>query len=206
MVSTTLLDIAMNHSDKIIRDAQLGNKDAFNKLVSLWYKRIYNFAFKYFNDHDSATEAAQRTFISLYQNLAKLQEVEKFKPWLYKIALNFCRDEERRNSNRSKLIVVREDQVDDMVTRIPDNDNPTPDKLYMQREISDLVVKSIERLNEEQKEVLIMKEYEGLKFREIAEIIGISENTVKSRLYYGFANLKKIIEKERIFKESMSYE
>ena len=88
---------------------------------------------------------------------------------------------------------------------IPDTENSGPDTLYMQRQISELVLNSIEKLNEEQREVLIMKEYEGLKFREIAEIIGISENTVKSRLYYGFSNLKKIIEKERVYKESVNY-
>ncbi|MEQ6118935.1 RNA polymerase sigma factor [Reichenbachiella sp. MALMAid0571] len=205
MNSATLLDIAMNHSEKIIRDAQAGDKRAFNKLVSLWYKRIYNFSYKYFNDHDLATEAAQRTFISLFKSLPNLQEIEKFKPWLYKIVLNFCRDEERKANTRSKLVIANNDKQDYVIMNIPDTENSEPDTLYMQNQISELVLNSIEKLNEEQKEVLIMKEYEGLKFREIAEIIGISENTVKSRLYYGFSNLKKIIEKERVYKESVNY-
>ncbi|MFY0654092.1 MAG: sigma-70 family RNA polymerase sigma factor [Cyclobacteriaceae bacterium] len=205
MVSTTLLDIAMTHSEKIIRDAQAGDKGAFNKLVSLWYKRIYNFSFKYFNDHDCATEAAQRTFISMFKSLRTLHDIDKFKPWLYTIALNFCRDEERMSKSRSKLVVVSDDEQEKRMANIPDNDNPAPDRLYMQNQVSELVLNSIEKLAEEQKEVVIMKEYEGLKFREIAEIIGVSENTVKSRLYYGFSNLKKILEKERVFKESVNY-
>lgn len=204
MNSTTLLDIAMSHSEKIIIDARHGDRKAFNKLVGLWYKRIYNFSYKYFNDHDLATETTQRTFISVFDNLSRLNDLEKFKPWLYKIALNFCRDEERKTHNRLK-VVVNDSSQEDAARDIEDTETAGPDQLYMQSQVSELVLNSIEKLNEEQKEVLIMKEYEGLKFREIAEIIGISENTVKSRLYYGFANLKKILEKERVFKESVNY-
>ena len=205
MNSATLLDIVMSHSDKIIRNAQAGDKGAFNKLVSLWYKRIYNFAFKYFNEHDMATEVAQRTFINLFKSLPALKDTEKFKPWLYKIALNNCRDEERKATTRSKLIVVTDEQNEHMVGNVEDQSNPAPDKIYMQNQISELVLGSLEKLNEEQKEVVIMKEYEGLKFREIAEIVGVSENTIKSRLYYGFSNLKKMIEKERVYQESINY-
>ena len=196
----------MNHSEKIIRDAQAGNKRAFNKLVSLWYKRIYNFAYKYFNDHDMATEASQRTFISLYESLSKLEDVGRFKPWLYKIVLNFCRDEDRRANNRSKLVVIKKEDNTNELANVEDLNNAAPDQLFMQNQVSEMVLNSLEKLNEEQKEVVIMKEYEGLKFREIADIVGVSENTVKSRLYYGFANLRKILEKERVFIESINYE
>ncbi len=205
MSSATLLDIAMNHSEKLIHDAQQGDRKAFNKLVSLWYKRIYNFSHKYFNDHDMATEVSQRTFISLFSSLPKLQEVASFKPWLYKIALNTCRDEERKASSRSRLVVSHGGDSESVAHQVPDHDNPAPDKLFMQHQVSELVLGAIEQLSEEQREVLIMKEYEGFKFREIAEVIGVSENTVKSRLYYGLSNLKKIIEKERVYKESVNY-
>jgi len=60
-------------------------------------------------------------------------------------------------------------------------------------------------LNDEQREVVIMKEYEGLKFREIAEVLNISENTVKSRMYYGLDGLRKILEKRNINKETIGY-
>ncbi|MFT7032284.1 MAG: RNA polymerase sigma factor (sigma-70 family) [Cyclobacteriaceae bacterium] len=206
MNSATLLDIAMNHSEKIIRDAQAGDKRAFNKLVSLWYKRIYNFAYKYFNDYDMATEVSQRTFISLYESLSKLEDVGRFKSWLYKIVLNFCRDEDRRTKSRSKLMVVKEDDNINELVNVEESSNATPDQLFMQNQVSEMVLNSLEKLTKEQKEVVIMKEYEGLKFREIADIVGVSENTVKSRLYYGFSNLRKILEKERVFIESINYE
>ena len=84
--------------------------------------------------------------------------------------------------------------------------NENPEKLMQQAELSDLLQKCLLELSGEQREVIIMKEYEGLKFREIAEALNISENTVKSRMYYGLDGLKKILEKNRITKETIGYE
>lgn len=201
MNSGTLLDIAMNHSDKIILQAQQGDRNAFNKLVSLWYKRIYNFAFKYFNDHDMASEVAQNSFIILFKSLKNLRDITKFKSWLYTIALNKCREEERRAGNRSKLVVLGDESYQESERMVGEKEELRPDQQLMRKEASDLVLSALESISEEQREVIIMKEYEGLKFREIAEILEVSENTVKSRLYYGFSHLKKLITEKGKYKE-----
>ena len=101
MYAGTLLDIAMTHSDNLISRAQEGDKIAFDRLVKLWYRRIYNFAFKYFADHDLSMEVTQRTFISMYAKIGSLREVSKFRPWLYRIASNFCHEEERKSDKDS---------------------------------------------------------------------------------------------------------
>jgi RNA polymerase sigma factor (sigma-70 family) len=84
--------------------------------------------------------------------------------------------------------------------------NDNPEKQYQQTELSDILQKSLMELSAEQREVVIMKEFEGLKFREIAEVLNISENTVKSRMYYGLDGLKKILERRNITRETISYE
>lgn len=201
MNSGTLLDIAMNHSDKIILRAQQGDRGAFNKLVSLWYKRIYNFAFKYFNDHDLASEVAQGTFISLFKSLSGLRDIEKFKSWIYTIALNKCREEERSAGSRSRVVVLPNEAQEHYVDNVQEDIRRQPDAALIRNELSEIVLSALKTLSEEQREVIIMKEYEGLKFREIAEIIGVSENTIKSRLYYGFKNLRSTLEKEEKFNE-----
>jgi RNA polymerase sigma-70 factor (ECF subfamily) len=81
-----------------------------------------------------------------------------------------------------------------------------PEKQLQQAELSDILQSALRELNEEQREVVIMKEYEGLKFREIAEVLNISENTVKSRMYYGLDGLRKILERKNINKETIGYE
>src|SRR5690606_30465743 len=81
-----------------------------------------------------------------------------------------------------------------------------PERQYHHAEVSDILQRALMELSDEQREVVIMKEYEGLKFREIAEALNISENTAKSRMYYGLDGLKKILEKKQITKDTLGYE
>jgi RNA polymerase sigma factor (sigma-70 family) len=81
-----------------------------------------------------------------------------------------------------------------------------PERQFQHSELSEILQKALYELNDDQREVVIMKEYEGLKFREIAEALNISENTVKSRMYYGLDGLRKILERKNIDKDSMGYE
>lgn len=199
----------MMHSDTLIVRAKTGDQSAQGKLVQLWYKRIYNFGYKFFLDHDMAMEVSQKTFISMYRNVQSLQDTARFKSWLYKIAVNYCREEARkRKGNRSLSF--------DLVWNREAEDSPhwessgqrfdNPERQLQQTELSDILQKALLELSEEQREVVIMKEYEGLKFREIAEALNLSENTVKSRMYYGLDGLKKILEKRNINKNTIGYE
>ncbi|UXP31446.1 RNA polymerase sigma factor [Reichenbachiella agarivorans] len=197
----SLPNIALDHTEKLIERAKLGDKKSFNEVVGLWYKKIYNFCYKYCHDHDQASEAAQRTFIKVYDHLLKLEDIGKFKSWLYIIALNVCREESRRMTRVAKMFVSDGDDS----KHVEVDGGETFAQVYDRSELSSIVIASLNQLGEEQKEVILMKEYEGLKFREIAEVLNISENTVKSRLYYGLSNLKKILVKNRAFKESYDY-
>jgi RNA polymerase sigma-70 factor (ECF subfamily) len=208
-VAETLLDIAMMHSDTLIARAREGDKNAQGRLVQLWYKRIYNFSYKYFFDHDQAMEVAQKTFISMHKNLAGLQEVTRFKSWLYTIAVNYCREEVRKKKNNRSLSLNdfgTEDRENSYRWEESHHRRENPERQLRHSELSDLLQECLMQLPAEQKEVVIMKEYEGMKFREIAEALNISENTVKSRMYYGLDALKKILEQKRITKETIGYE
>lgn len=206
----TLLDIAMMHSDALIARAREGDKHAQGRLVQLWYKRIYNFGYKFFFDHDLAMEVAQKTFISMHRNLHALQETGRFKSWLYTIAVNFCREELRKRKGGVKAMSLHDlkagEGEDSYRWEASGHRHENPDRQLRLAELSDLLQSCLLELSVEQREVVIMKEYEGLKFREIAEALNISENTVKSRMYYGLEGLKKILEKRNISKETIGYE
>lgn len=209
MHAETLLDIAMMHSDTLIVKGQGGDQSAQGKLVQLWYKRIYNFGYKFFLDHDMAMEVCQKTFISMCRNLGTLQDASRFKPWLYKIAVNFCREEARKRKGNRSLpfdLVWNRDAEDSPQWESSGQRHDDPERQLQQLELSDILQRALLELNEEQREIVIMKEYEGLKFREIAEILNISENTVKSRMYYGLDGLKKILEKRNINRNTIGYE
>jgi RNA polymerase sigma factor (sigma-70 family) len=208
-VAETLPNSVMMHADALLERARQGDKNAQGKLVQVWYKRIYNFAYKFFYDHDLAMEVSQKTFISMHRNLAGLQEVTRFKSWLYTIAVNYCREELRkRKASRSVSLndfAPGESEVS-YKWEASSGKMDNPEKQLRHTELSDLLQQCLMELSAEQREVVIMKEYEGLKFREIAEALQISENTVKSRMYYGLDGLKKILEKKQITKEALGYE
>jgi RNA polymerase sigma-70 factor (ECF subfamily) len=209
MHAKKIQDEAMMHSDSLIERARSGDRIAQGKLVQLWYKRIYNYCYKFFLDHDLAMEASQKTFISMCRNIEALQDVMRFKSWLYKIAVNCCREEARRTKGTRAVSL-------DQVINLDSEESPhwektvrkqeDPEKQFQQQELSDMLQQCLMELSNEQREVVIMKEFEGLKFREIAEALNLSENTVKSRMYYGLDALKRILEKRNITKETISYE
>lgn len=199
----------MPQTDFLITAARNGDSVALNQLVKQWYKRIYNFAFKYFNDHDQAMEVAQKTFISMNKNLSSLKEDAKFKSWLYRIAANYCHEEARKQKSRwifpfMKIDSNRDKQsIDNSASQHREDD---PERELDNQELKTLLKKALSKLPEEQRMVVIMKEYEGLKIREIAEAMDISENTVKSRLYYALGSLKQLLEQWNINKETIHYE
>ena len=199
----------MMHSDTLVTRAKDGDQSAQGKLVQLWYKRIYNFSYKFFMDHDQAMEVSQKTFISMCKNLQSLQDNARFKSWLYKIAVNYCREEARRKKNDRSLsfdIVWNRDAEDSPKWESTGQRFDNPESQLHRLELADILQQALGELNVEQREVVIMKEYEGLKFREIAEVLNISENTVKSRMYYGLDGLRKILDRKNINKDTIGYE
>lgn len=189
----TLENIAINHSQSLILKAQKGDQKAFGKLVGLWYKRIYNFCLKYSGDHDMAMEATQKTFIAVYKNIKRLKDSQRFRYWIYKIALNQCRAEDRKRKQKSWHSIFHNKEAVEVVDEFHN-----PELEYQKMEKEEIICDMLMSLPEDQRVLVIMKEYEGMKFREISDALGISESTAKSRLYYGLSRLRRMIEKSEL--------
>lgn len=197
------------HADVLVAHAKEGDAIAQGKLMQAWYKRIYNFGYKFFFDHDLAMEVAQKTFIAMYRNIGNLQEESRFRPWLYTIATNCCREElrKRKTARSVSLHDLRPgEEEESQAWEVAGHRTENPERSMRQTELSDILHRCLLQLSEEQREVVIMKEYEGLKFREIADALGISENTVKSRMYYGLEAMKRMLERLKITRETIGYE
>lgn len=186
---------------KLIQNFRNGNIDAFNQLVKRWQDRIHRFAFRYFASHDEAMEITQKTFIKAYKKLDTLEDEEKFSPWIYRIANNLCLDEAKRAGRRrsAPLNALGPHPV-------AESRGSKPGHKLQREELGSILQKALNLLPPEQRIVVIMKEYEELKFREIAEILEEPENTVKSRMYYGLKSLRKIFEQWNIESEELYYE
>lgn len=184
--------------EQLILDFRSGNNEAFNALVSKWQKRIHLFAYRFIADSDEAAEITQKTFIKAYQKLHTLDSADKFGTWIYRIANNLCLDELKRAGRKNSVSL-------EALKKAPELEFAADNKLMRSEGIL-ILYKALLRIPVEQRVVVIMKEYEGLTFKEIAEILNESENTVKSRLYYGLKALKNIFDSWKINKEIFNYD
>jgi RNA polymerase sigma-70 factor (ECF subfamily) len=177
----------------LVQRLRKGEAGAYQKIVDQWQARVFNFALRYSNDQHFASEVVQKTFIQVFEKIDQLKDPAKLKSWLYKIASNNCCNEGRlkAKTNYSRL------EEQSLQTVDPD----TPVNRYEKAELQTVVEEVLQQIPEEQRQVIIMKEYEGLKFREIAEILGESENTIKSRMYYGLDAMRKILINKNLSKD-----
>jgi len=175
----------MNRTDKNLLNAIAGDRTAMNQLFEQWYPRVFGLVYRYFGQQEVAKDVCQKTFIAVFKNLNSLAEPPKFKSWLFRTAINHCHMEERSRKRREKREDVWQQQKEMLAIQ--------PDQLYRRKEKANIIAKALQKLPEEQRELILLKEYQELKFREIAELLNISENTAKSRLYYGLKSLRKIL-------------
>ncbi len=191
----------------IVMFAINGDQQAFTKLVKAKYQRIYNFNLKYFGDHDLAMEATQKTFISAHKHIGKLKSPDSFNSWIYTIAANQCKEEDRKSKRRWFLPFFSDASgqqgSEEGELKASLSSDFDPEREFQHEELSGILLKALASIPAEQKMIVIMKEYEGLKFKEIAIALNISENTAKSRLYYGLNALRKVLEQWNIKKEEM---
>lgn len=160
-----------------------GDRSAFNALVRRYEKPIYNYILKMVRNREDAADLTQDVFVRCYGRLESLRDKEKFTPWLYRIAINRVRDHWRKRGNH---------EVEWPTTGNPHSSLDTPDRVVESEYRKELVRKALGIIPSEQREVLVLKAYQGCKFREIAEIVGVPLSTVKSRLYYGLSNMRKL--------------
>lgn len=197
-------------------DAQLirrfldGDVGAFNTLVWRWEKSLYNFVLRYIGNREDSKDVCQKTFIRVYRKLHRLREPNKFSTWLFQIAINICRDELKRQKRHSHISLeqLRENRngVETFAADLRGAAQSHPETQAHNRDLFELLNHALQNIPEEQRVVIIMKEYQGLKFTEIAEILQTSVNTAKSRMYYGLTALRKVFKKWEINEEILRYE
>jgi len=189
---------------ELINSFKNGNTSSFIGLVKKWEKPIYNFALRNLGSKHSAEDVCQTVFLKAFENLHKLKDPEKFKQWIFTIAANLCRDEfKRRKKFRQKTVSISFNETN-MFEEITDTDSELPDDRFNNMILKDILKDALMQIPEQQRTVIIMKQYHNLKFHEIAKITKTSENTVKSRLYYGLKTLRKILENNKIDREVLT--
>jgi RNA polymerase sigma-70 factor (ECF subfamily) len=169
-----------------------GDVNAFELLVSRHQDAVMNFIYHTIGDYHRAEDLCQETFIRVFRNARNYRSKDKFKSWLFKIAANLCRNElryrRRHPSDSLERILETEGGCDIFV-----DSSPMPDELYERKERAMLVRRAIENLPENQRLAIVMREYESLRYDEIAYALGCSVSAVKSIIHRARQNLRKAL-------------
>ncbi|HSL87981.1 MAG TPA: sigma-70 family RNA polymerase sigma factor [Ignavibacteriaceae bacterium] len=162
-------------------------KMEFEILVKQNMRRAYFVALGFLGSHDSAMELSQEAFIRAYRNFNRFDKNRKFFTWYYKIlknlCLNFLRD--NKNHNRENYLELSKKAVM----------QKSPEQELEEKEITEKLNNAIDSLNEIEREILILREFEGMCYRDISELLNIPEGTVMSRLYYARKKLSSLMKR-----------
>jgi len=166
-----------------------GDLDSFNQLVVRWERPIYALAYRVIGREEDARDVCQETFLRAFRAIRGFKGQAKFSSWLYRITLNLCRDWMRRE--RRAPIVQAPEGVDLIELAGEREAGETVEDLISRRELTQAVARAMAALPEEQRTAIILKEYHGLTFQEIADLIDCPLSTVKTRLYQGLTVLRR---------------
>ena len=187
----------MQTDEELVTLAMGGDSESFNQLVLRWERPIHALAYRTLGREDEARDVCQETFLRAYRALPGFKGEAKFSSWIYRIALNLCRDWIRKK-RRTPVMQAPEgiDLADLAAARGPVESIET---LVARRQLSQRVATAMRTLPEEQRTAVILKEYHGLTFQEIAEMQGCPLSTVKTRLCQGLSVLRKqLAERPRV--------
>jgi RNA polymerase sigma-70 factor, ECF subfamily len=174
---------------------QRGERAAFAELVRRHSRPIYNFVLRQLRVPSLAEEVTQDVFMRLVQNAAEFKHEARFLTWLYTIARNLCIDQLRKLSHRrhaslDQAIADGADAPALMETIADPNPQTSAERNVLSSEVRSSIVRAVDSLPDDQREVFLLREVANLPFRDIAEITGVGENTVKSRMRYALDRLK----------------
>ena len=184
--------------ESLMRRFQSGDASAFEEMFRRHRRPIYNFILRFVGDRHTADDLLQEVFLRCVQGAANYQFQSKVTTWLYTIARNLCVDTGR------KMVFRRHASLDGPASKNDDGGGPTlgeriaspdagVDRSVIARQLQVRLKTAIESLSAAQREVFVMRQYSNLPFKQIAGIVGVPENTVKSRMRYALEQLRAIL-------------
>ena len=179
--------------EELVARSMGGDTDSFNELILRWERPIFALAYRTIGREEDARDVCQETFLRAFRALPGFRGQAKFSSWLYRIALNLCHDWIRRE--RRAAIVQAPENVDLMELAAAAEPSESIEDLITRSDQTRAVERAMALLPDEQRTAIVLKEYHGLTFQEIADLVGCPLSTVKTRLYQGLAVLRRELAK-----------
>lgn len=186
---------AANDEQLMWRVKLADDASAFARLVERWQKPIERLCFRMTGDAHRAEDLTQTAFTRVFTRRAEWEPTGKFSTFLWRVALNLCHDDLRRQRRRGEFsldALMELDRAEAQEGFVAGE--PTPDAQVESSERGELVRSALARLPAHYREVVVLKHYEGLKFREIGVVLGIPEGTVKSRMAEALSQLTRLLQ------------
>jgi RNA polymerase sigma-70 factor (ECF subfamily) len=181
-------------SDEIIVERALtGDAEAFGEIVRRWERRIFALTYGMLGREEDARDATQETFLAAFRNLRGFRGEAKVSSWLHRIAVNQCISRQRRSKVRSEAAL--DDEEEKHASSFATSVSYSPARVAEGRQETLAVRRAINSLPVELRQVVVMKEFEELTFREIADALDLPLSTVKSRLYTALKQLQMRLQK-----------
>ena len=184
----------MTTDEQLVERAIAGDTDAFGEVVRRWERKIYALAYGFTGSVEDARDAAQETFVSAYRNLRSFRGEAKVSSWLHRIAVNHCITRQRRSRVRAET-AIEEAVENEGEGFLSAGEQSSPARAAEAKERNEAVRRAVAALTPELREVVLLKEFEGLTFQEIADALQVPLSTVKSRLYTALRQLRMRLEK-----------
>lgn len=179
--------------EELVAQSIRGDADSFNQLVLRWERPIYALAYRTIGREEDARDVCQETFLRAFRALPRFRGQAKFSSWLYRIAINLCRDWMRRERRTPTGQAPEGTDLMDLAAAAEPSESI--EALVVRKDMARLVERAMATLPEEQRTAIVLKEYHGLTFQEIADLIGCPLSTVKTRLYQGLTVLRRELAK-----------
>ena len=184
---------------EIVSLCKRGNTDAFELLVNKYQKKMLNISYRMLGDYDEACEIVQDAFVSSYKSMKSFREGSRFSTWLYKIVVNLSKNrlkQLRIKGHREELTLDNPADSDNKhIKRDPVSGEPSVLDKIEKRERQDVVQRCINSLEDEFREVIVLRDIHGFSYDEVGDMLKIKEGTVKSRLFRGREALKNCLKR-----------
>ena len=195
----------MASEEQLVRRAQQGDNGAFEELLLLHQKKVYNLCLRMSANQDDALDLSQEAFIKAWRSIGQYQFEASFSTWLFRLTSNVCIDFLRRKKRRQETSLTEnyDDSDEGEEFSLPDT-APLPEEQAITNETKIELAQAMERLGPEHREILQLRVVENLPYEQIAEILDIRVGTVKSRLARARLSLRKILKAGNYFSDASS--
>ena len=176
--------------EELMHRFQKGDEKSYYEIVARYKDKLLNHIFFYVKNREAAEDIIQDAFVRVYLNKDKYKDLAKVSTWIYTIAINLAKTEINKSSRAEKFSITGKNGEKDF--ELPDKHNIT-DEPVLKKELKETLMSAIESLDDKFREIILLRDIDGLSYEEIAEVLEIPVGTVKSRINRARLNIRELV-------------